>query len=144
MALLCQAFACGGYSVYICQTYVRLCLPPSFLLHPCCPLVILILEMAPSFIGALPTDHLRWYSSQAELPEMLLGDGAPEIPPEGHKSHLNRLSVIPAPYRRLESMHTLTHPGWDYNVDSCAIFSQYIPYFISLTASSPLCARSVS
>lgn len=90
MALLCQAFACGGYSVYICQT----------------------------FIGALPTDHLRWYSSQAELPEMLLGDGTPEMPPEGHKSHRNRLSVIPAPYRRLESMHTLTHPSWDFNVDS--------------------------
>jgi len=53
------------------------------------------------------SDNLRYYLSHAVLPQMIPGVGAPEIPPEGHKSHRNTLSVRPESYRKLQSIYQL-------------------------------------
>ncbi|KAF9267773.1 hypothetical protein L218DRAFT_954968 [Marasmius fiardii PR-910] len=53
------------------------------------------------------TDNLREYLQEAILPNMLHDPNAPPMPPEGHKSHLNKLKVRPESWRRLESMYFL-------------------------------------
>ncbi|KAF8587567.1 hypothetical protein K439DRAFT_1407360 [Ramaria rubella] len=44
-------------------------------------------------------DNLKFYLAEAQLPSMIPGSTAPPMPPEGHKAHLNYLSVRPEDYR---------------------------------------------
>lgn len=53
------------------------------------------------------TDNLRLYISQAVLPQMLLGPDAPPVPPDGHKSHRNHLTVRLESYRNLENIYQM-------------------------------------
>ncbi|KAJ7057040.1 hypothetical protein C8F01DRAFT_341600 [Mycena amicta] len=54
------------------------------------------------------TDNLRGYLRQAILPPMKNDATAPPMPPPGHKSHLNHLSVRPQTWRRLESIYSFS------------------------------------
>ncbi|KAF7304857.1 Microtubule associated protein [Mycena kentingensis (nom. inval.)] len=51
------------------------------------------------------TDNLRGYLREAALPPMRNDAAAPKMPPPGHKSHLNHLTVRPQAWRRLESIY---------------------------------------
>lgn len=62
------------------------------------------------------TDNLRHYLSTAQLPQMALGPGAPALPPHGHKSHRNRLSVTVDPHRQLRSAYKLQENAHHSNV----------------------------
>jgi hypothetical protein len=46
-----------------------------------------------------PTDNLKLYLSATVLPPMVHASSAPPVPPEGHKAHLNHLSIKPEDYR---------------------------------------------
>ena len=46
-----------------------------------------------------PFDNLRLYLSESGLPPMIHGSCAPPMPPDGHKTHLNRLAIQPEEYR---------------------------------------------
>jgi hypothetical protein len=70
------------------------------------------------------TDHRRFYLVRAVLPEMTHGAYAPSMPPVGHKSHLNSLSVRPERYRKLESMKRLKSTYFERAVTQC-IFSSF-------------------
>ncbi|KAH9842813.1 uncharacterized protein C8Q71DRAFT_734682 [Rhodofomes roseus] len=54
-----------------------------------------------------PLDKLRVYLSQVILPPMKLAPKAPALPPSGHHSHKNVLSVTPQHYRVLEKMYQI-------------------------------------
>ncbi|ETW85951.1 hypothetical protein HETIRDRAFT_311013 [Heterobasidion irregulare TC 32-1] len=58
----------------------------------------------PGSWGVRGTDNLRQYLSEAALPTMILGPTAPQIPPSGHKSHMNLLSTRLERGRHLTSM----------------------------------------
>lgn len=78
------------------------------------------------------TDNLRFYLGKAVLPQMPLGVGAPEIPPEGHKSHHNTLTVRPEPYRKLQSIYQLQDRHFDNLVLDCEPFnSSPSTYFLT-------------
>ncbi|KAF8894591.1 hypothetical protein BD779DRAFT_850470 [Infundibulicybe gibba] len=59
------------------------------------------------------TDNLRCYLREAVLPAMLLDPAAPQLPPPGHKSHHNILSVRPESWRRLENMFSVREASID-------------------------------
>lgn len=65
------------------------------------------------------SDNLSYYLSQAVLPEMKNGVDAPAIPPEGHKSHRNNLTVRPEPYRKLQSIYQIKEPLFKKLVLDC-------------------------
>ncbi|KAI0928796.1 hypothetical protein AcW2_004685 [Taiwanofungus camphoratus] len=67
-------------------------------------------EKVQAVLSSPATKNLRWYLSQATLPTMSLNVSAPPMPPLGHKSHENTLSVIPNEYRVLEVMHCIKDP----------------------------------
>ncbi|KAJ8520427.1 hypothetical protein ONZ45_g2787 [Pleurotus djamor] len=48
------------------------------------------------------TDNLRCYIREAQLPQLKCDPSAPEVPPSGHKSHLNHLRVRNEPWRHLQ------------------------------------------
>ncbi|KAH9951323.1 hypothetical protein B0H21DRAFT_718505 [Amylocystis lapponica] len=84
-----------------------------------------LLKSVQAALAAPATQNLRRYISLATLPTMPLGRHAPEMPPEGHKSHRNTLSVIPQGYRRLETMHLIDDPY--FIEDMTAFLNHYIP-----------------
>ncbi|KAI0798054.1 hypothetical protein C8Q75DRAFT_740501 [Abortiporus biennis] len=53
------------------------------------------------------TANLSLYIENAILPHMPLGPAAPQMPPDGHKSHLNILAVRPENWRSLESIQSI-------------------------------------
>ncbi|PSR74908.1 hypothetical protein PHLCEN_2v9442 [Hermanssonia centrifuga] len=53
------------------------------------------------------TKDLRRYMQLTALPAMIAGPGAPPMPPRGHTTHRNNLSVRAEDWRRLESMLAL-------------------------------------
>ncbi|KAH9934790.1 uncharacterized protein B0H18DRAFT_487913 [Fomitopsis serialis] len=59
-----------------------------------------------------PLDKLRAYLSQATLPPMKLASRAPPLPPSGHHSHRNVLSITPQQYRVLEKMYQIEFPSF--------------------------------
>ena len=59
-----------------------------------------------NWIAPNPTKNLRYYTTAAILPPMKLPKEAPPMPLDGHRSHLNYLSVRPEPWRRLLAMKT--------------------------------------
>ncbi|KAG9226335.1 hypothetical protein CCMSSC00406_0003214 [Pleurotus cornucopiae] len=67
------------------------------------------------------TDNLRCYIREAGLPPMLCHPSTPQMPPEGHKSHLNNLKIRPESWRKLQTIHELKENRWERRVD------KYIP-----------------
>ncbi|KZT68991.1 hypothetical protein DAEQUDRAFT_670205 [Daedalea quercina L-15889] len=63
-----------------------------------------------------PLDRLRAYLSQATLPPMKLAPKAPQLPPTGHHSHKNNLSMTPQHYRLLEKMYQIEPSTFKSNV----------------------------
>ncbi|KAF5391435.1 hypothetical protein D9757_001914 [Collybiopsis confluens] len=57
------------------------------------------------------TDNLKCYVREAVLPRMINDRFAPPMPPDGHKSHLNNLTVRPESWRRLENIYSLANYG---------------------------------
>ncbi|KAI8998725.1 hypothetical protein BD414DRAFT_131512 [Trametes punicea] len=53
--------------------------------------------------------NFRAYAQDAVLPRMELSPTLPPLPPPGHRSHANRLSIIWEAYRRLEYVLNITH-----------------------------------
>ena len=52
-----------------------------------------------------PSDHTQTYLAETTLPEMPLGECAPPLMVDGHKTHLNKLFVKPSVHRqRLEKI----------------------------------------
>uniref|UniRef100_A0A0W0EXX7 Uncharacterized protein n=1 Tax=Moniliophthora roreri TaxID=221103 RepID=A0A0W0EXX7_MONRR len=70
-------------------------------------------------------DNLQEYLQTAQLPEMKLDHDAPQMPPFGHKSHLNDLAVRSESWRRLESIYTLDEFGINRVILSW--ISEYVP-----------------
>ncbi|KAL6308990.1 hypothetical protein BKA93DRAFT_724538 [Sparassis latifolia] len=74
---------------------------------------------------AIPaTSNLRLYLSRATLPKMHFAATAMPMPPEGHKAHMNQLTVIPQAFRRLENMHAL---GRSFSEDVLSFLDRCIP-----------------
>jgi hypothetical protein len=67
------------------------------------------------------TDNLRCYVREAVLPIMINAPSAPEMPMEGHKSHLNLLRVRPERYRTLESMYHFKRAAFDEALKQCRL-----------------------
>jgi hypothetical protein len=65
------------------------------------------------------TDNLRCYVREAVLPPMVNGPSAPPMPLEGHKSHLNTLSIRPEIYRKLESIYGFKDEVMDHLIATC-------------------------
>lgn len=62
-------------------------------------------DQVQALMSVEPLDRLRAYLSQVVLPPMKLSPKAPQLPPSGHHSHKNTLSVVPQQYRLLEKMY---------------------------------------
>ncbi|KAF8350729.1 hypothetical protein F5887DRAFT_876120 [Amanita rubescens] len=71
------------------------------------------------------TDNLRCYLREAVLPAMVCDPMAPNLPPKGHKSHLNHLKVKPERWRRLENIQPLECTIMDKRVTDW--IDKYIP-----------------
>lgn len=73
----------------------------------CATMRINIYDQVQALLSVEPLDRLRAYLSQAILPPMKLSPKAPPLPPAGHHSHKNSLSVVPKQYRLLEKMYII-------------------------------------
>ncbi len=65
------------------------------------------------------TDNLRCYVREAVLPLMLCDPSTPEMPPEGHKSHLNHLKIRSESWRKLQTIHALRENPLERSICTC-------------------------
>ncbi|KAF4608445.1 hypothetical protein EYR40_000790 [Pleurotus pulmonarius] len=56
---------------------------------------------------------------------MLCDPSTPEMPPEGHKSHLNHLKIRPESWRKLQTIHALRENPLERSI--CTWVDKYIP-----------------
>ena len=116
-----------------------LCATPFFThnRHHCCPLIHLapeasatmrinLYDQVQALLSVEPLDRLRAYLSQAVLPPMKLSPKAPQLPPPGHHSHKNTLSVVPQQYRLLEKMYVIENADFWYNLRTSARLYMHI------------------
>ncbi|KAF9500892.1 hypothetical protein BDN71DRAFT_946872 [Pleurotus eryngii] len=71
------------------------------------------------------TDNLRCYVRDAGLPPMLCDPSTPEMPPEGHKSHLNHLKIRLESWRKLQTIQELKENRLERSI--CDWVDKYIP-----------------
>lgn len=72
-----------------------------------------------SVIGGPASQNLYAYLSQATLRPMKLARSAPPLPPRGHKSHLNKLSIMMRNYRTLETIHKIRNEVFSGDALDC-------------------------
>jgi hypothetical protein len=73
------------------------------------------------FRGWLQTNgipNLREYTTQATLPPLQYEQYDSLLPPPGHVSHQNHLTIRPEAYRRLETMQGIADSVW-MNMGAC-------------------------
>lgn len=69
-----------------------------------------IYDQVKTLLSVEPLDSLRAYLAEAILPPMKLSPKAQaQMPPSGHHSHKNTLSVVPKQYRLLEKMYNIQY-----------------------------------
>jgi hypothetical protein len=62
---------------------------------------------------------LRKYLEKATLPIMIQSEHAPDLPADGHKSHMNALVVRPETYRQLECIRHVKDVWMGKEVAKC-------------------------
>lgn len=78
--------------------------------------IVFLLSPSMAYRG---TDNLRCYIREAGLPPMLCHPSTPQMPPEGHKSHLNNLKIRPESWRKLQTIHELKENRWERSICDC-------------------------
>ena len=63
--------------------------------------------------------NMSAYVAEATLPPLVVSVVAPEMPPEGHKSHRNNLTIRPERYRTLKRMSTIDDENLVQSVRKC-------------------------
>ncbi|KAG5221656.1 Microtubule associated protein [Salix suchowensis] len=84
-----------------------------------------IVSLLSPFMAYRGTDNLRCYVRDAGLPPMLCDPSTPEMPPEGHKSHLNHLKIRLESWRKLQTIQELKENRLERSI--CDWVDKYIP-----------------